>query len=378
MAEEIKEEVIEETVEEEVVVEEAVEEVVVEETVEEEVAEPEVTKSSSKGKWIRRGVAGVMVVVAIVTMVVVLVTKKPLPEEPKTPEVNIGDVSNDQFKEETGIQQSSMVVKEGETLPWFVVTGKDEAGNSVYSVVLTGDYDQFINVEANPGNESQTVRSAVALTVSKEAVEAGEEAINQAILEAKKEDYRKVCSYGVNENYEDAIVGYCSSLEEYANVDFDWETAKMVDLNSSNSLTGSAYVMEKDGLKSIAALYNFIDAEGKVLNVALGADAYENAKEKKEQTNLINGTLEEEYTAEMFSEFTPLDETATKELAASSIMNTDNIVLSGSYKEPVKEVAPEVEQETTQPLSAKQNHGIRDYLNSNRKYNKNTGSRYYC
>lgn len=364
----------EEILEEEVIEEEVVEE----EVVEEEVVEPEVTKSSSKGKWIRRGVAGVLVVVAIVTMVVVLVTKKPLPETPKTPEQNIGDVSNDKFKEETGIQQSSMVVKEGETLPWFVVAGKDEAGNSVYSVVLTGDYDQFINVEANPENESQTVRTAVALTVSKEAVEAGEEAINKAILEAKKEDYRKVCSYGVNENYENAVVGYCSSLEEYANVDFDWETAKLVDLNSSNSLTGSAYVMEKDGLKSMAALYNFIDGEGKVLNVALGADAYANAKEKKEQTNLINGTLEEEYTAEMFSEFAPLDEAATKELAKASMMNTDNIVLSGSYKEPVKEVAPEAEQETTQPLSAKKNHGIRDYLNSNRKYNKNTGSRYYC
>lgn len=340
--------------EEEVVYEDGEMEEVVEET---QVEQP---KKSNKGKFIRRGLAGVLVVAAIVTITSVLVKNTKKPQEEPTPETTIGDVTNDIFKEETGIENSSLVVKEGETLPWFVSVSLNEEGEETYRVFLSGDYDQFINVEPEAGNDSSTLRAIMALNIDKETFEAGKEGINKAIKEAKEEDFAKVCSYNVDDRYEGAVKDYCSLLDEYKDVEFDWDSAKMIDLDAASSLTGYAYTMEKGDTNSVVALYNFIDANGKVLNVALGAE-YVNLREKKQLVNTINGTLNTEYVEDMFDAFELLNDEDKELLNETNAMNVANILLTGSYKEPKVQEKEEDEvtnEEELEPLSTKNGYTI--------------------
>ncbi len=325
------------------------------EEMEEEVEEPK--KKSRKGKFIRRGLAGVLTAAAIVTIASVLVKNTKKPQEEPDPETTIGDKTNDIFKEETGVSNSSLVVKEGETLPWFVsVSSNGEEEN--YTVYLSGDYDQFINVEPEAGNDSSTLRAIMSLNIDKETYEAGKEGINKAIKEAKEEDFAKVCSYNVDSRYESAVKDYCASLYEDA---IDWKSAKMIDLDADTSLTGYAYTMEKGENKSVVGLYNFIDANGKVLNVAIGAE-YSNLRERKQLINIINGTLDTEYDDKMFDAFELLKDEDKELLNERNPMNADNIFLTGSYKEPVvkeKEEENEVSnEEELEPLSSKNGYTI--------------------
>lgn len=322
-----------------------------EEVVEEKVEQP---KKSHKGKFIRRGLAGVLAVAAIVTIGAVFVKNTNMPQEEILPEIVIGEVIGGNFKEETGIANSSLVVKEGETLPWFVSVSLNEEGEETYKVFLSGDYEQFINVEPKAENDSSLVRVVMSLNIDKETFVAGKEGVNKAIKEAKKEDFAQVCSYNVDSSYEGAVKDYCRSFDEYKDVEFDWDSAKMIDLDAASSLTGYAYTMEKGDTNSVVALYNFVDTNGKVLNVALGAE-YANLREKKQLVNTVNGTLNTEYVDDMFDAFELLNDEDKELLNEGNSMNVANIFLTGSYKEPVvKEKKDEItNEEEFEPLSSR-------------------------
>jgi len=193
--------------------------------------------------------------------------------------------------------------------------------------------------------EFDITRVIMGIELSKDQV-ASQETVRAAIAEAKEEDMKIICTYGVDQDYEEALVGYCSSLEGYEDK-LDWESAKLVKLDDGSRLDGVAREYITENGKCMMGSFGFVDNQGQTCVVELKYEPYANAREKKSQYEIINGYMAD-YTPEMFEGLNLLTDEEKELIAEPNLLNM--ITGNGSYKDPVLTVEPEV-QDPSQTIS---------------------------
>ncbi|MBE6124487.1 MAG: hypothetical protein E7184_03045 [Erysipelotrichaceae bacterium] len=313
------------------------------ETNEEEVVETKPQKRKGKAM---AAVISVVVVLVVAGVVLTYSLKKPQPQVEKPFEDKVEDVIIDDVQNQTGISNVEFKLQAGETLPYVISVSQDSEGNSKYMACLIGDYEQYVNVDPSLEDaEFDITRVIMGIELSKDQV-ASQETVRAAIAEAKEEDMKIICTYGVDQDYEEALVGYCSSLEGYEDK-LDWESAKLVKLDDGSRLDGVAREYITENGKCMMGSFGFVDNQGQTCVVELKYEPYANAREKKSQYEIINGYMAD-YTPEMFEGLNLLTDEEKELIAEPNLLNM--ITGNGSYKDPVLTVEPEV-QDPSQTIS---------------------------